>query len=122
MKGKLNDEIKRAGLEYLAREELELNSDRLRTFDDARLEFVTYVEAKFGLRIRDSKPSACGGQLSLSSGKGKGSSSPRDGCLKCCRAHFQRDCNLRKRKQGKFQRLIQRNQKCKPRCQRLRQR
>ena len=41
-------------------EELEkhliLNSNRLRTFEDARLKIVTYVEAKFGLRIRDSKP------------------------------------------------------------------
>ena len=27
-----------------------------RTFEDARLEIVTYVEAKFRLRIRDSKP------------------------------------------------------------------
>ena len=57
MKDKLDDEIK------LAPEELEkhmiLNSNRLRTFEDARLEVVTYVEAKFGLRIRDSKPS-CG--------------------------------------------------------------
>ena len=34
-----------------------LNSNRLRTFEDARLEIMTYVEAKFGLRIRDSKPS-----------------------------------------------------------------
>ena len=34
-----------------------LNSNRLRTFEDARLDIVTYVEAKFGLRIRDSKPS-----------------------------------------------------------------
>ena len=35
-------------------EELEkhliLNSNRLRTFEDARLEVVTYEEAKFGLR------------------------------------------------------------------------
>ena len=42
-------------------EELEkhliLNSNRLRTFEDARLEVVTYVEVNFGLRIRDSKPS-----------------------------------------------------------------
>ena len=59
--GKLDDEIKLAGLEALVPEELEkhliLNSNRLRTFEDARLEIVTYVEAKFGLRIRDSKPS-----------------------------------------------------------------
>ena len=58
---KLDDEIKLAGLESLVPEELEkhliLNSNRLRTFEDARLEVVTYVEAKFGLRIRDSKPS-----------------------------------------------------------------
>ena len=32
----------------------------------------------------------------LSSGKGKGSSSPRDGSFKCGGAHFQRDCNARK--------------------------
>ena len=32
---------------------------------------------------------------SLSSGKGKGSSSPRDGCFKYG-AHLQRDCNARK--------------------------
>ena len=37
-----------------------LNSNRLRTFEDARLEVVTYVEAKFGLRVRDPKPSDTG--------------------------------------------------------------
>ena len=96
LKDKLDDEIKLAGLEALVPEELEkhliLNSNRLRTFEDARLEIVTYVEAKFGLRIRDSKPSDTGlrghsdpmdvdavNSLSLSCGKGKGSSSPRDG-------------------------------------------
>ena len=94
-------------------EELEkhliLISERLRAFEDVRLEIVTHVEAKFGLRIRDSKPSDTGSRghsdpmdvdavnsLSLSSGKGKGSSSPRDGCFKCGGAHFQRDCNARK--------------------------
>ena len=60
MKDKMDDEIKLASLESLAPEELEkhliLNSNRVRTFEDARLEVVTYVEAKFGLRIRDSKP------------------------------------------------------------------
>ena len=64
MKDKWDDEIKLAGLESLVPEELEknliLNSNRLRTFEDARLEVVTYVEAKFGLRIRDSKPSDTG--------------------------------------------------------------
>ena len=60
MKHELGDEIKLADLEPLVPEELEkhliLNSKRLRTFEDARLEVVTYVEAKFGLRSRDSKP------------------------------------------------------------------
>ena len=64
LKGKMDDEIKLAGLEALVPEELEehmvLNSNRLRTFEDARLEIVTYVEAKFGLKIRDRKPSVTG--------------------------------------------------------------
>ena len=108
MKDKLDDEIK-LGLESLVLEELEkhliLNSNR--TFEGARLEVVTYVEAKFRLRIRDSKPSDTGSRGhsdpmdvdavdSLSSGKGKGSSSPRDGCFMCGKTHFQRDCNARK--------------------------
>ena len=65
------------------------------------------VEAKFGSRIRDSKPSDTGSRghsdpmdvdavNSLSSGKGKGSSSARDACCKCGGAHFQRDCNAPK--------------------------
>ena len=58
LKGKMDDEIKLAGLGALVPEELEkhliLNSNRLRIFEDARLEIVTYVEAKFGLTIRDS--------------------------------------------------------------------
>ena len=32
----------------------------MRTFEDARLEIVTCAEAKFGLRMRDSKPSDTG--------------------------------------------------------------
>ena len=67
---------------------------------------MSYVEAKFGLRIRDCKPSDTGARghsdpmvvdavMSLSSGNGKGSSTPRDGCFKCGGAHFQRDCNAR---------------------------
>ena len=52
LKAKLDDEIKLAGLESLVPEELEkhliLNSIRLRTFEEALLEVVTYVEAKFG--------------------------------------------------------------------------
>ena len=64
LKDKMDDEIKLAGLESLVPEELEkhliLNSNRLRTFEDARREEVTCVEAKFGLRIRDSKPSDTG--------------------------------------------------------------
>ena len=67
---------------------------------------MTYVEAKFGLKIRDSKPSDTGSRghsdpmdvdavNSPSSGKGKG----HRVCVmvfKCCGAHFQRDCNARK--------------------------
>ena len=60
LKNKMDAKIKLAGLESLVPEELEkhliLNSNRLRTFEDARLKVVTYVEAKFRLRIRDSKP------------------------------------------------------------------
>ena len=94
LKDKWDDENKLAGLEALVTEELEkhliLDTNRLRTFEDTRLEVVTYVEAKFGLRIRDSKPSETGlrehlevGAVStLASGKGKGSSSPRDGWFK----------------------------------------
>ena len=94
-------------LEALKTEELEkhliFNSNRLRTFDDTRLEIVTYVETKFCLRIRDSKSSHTGqcahsdpmdvdAVNSLSSDKG--SSSPRDECFKYARAYFQRDCNV----------------------------
>ena len=111
MKDKLNDEITLTGLESLVPEELEkhliLNSNRLRTFEDARLEVVTYMEAKFGLRIRDSKPSDTGARghsdpmdvdavNSLSRlAQEKGASSPRDGCVKCGGAYFLRDCNAR---------------------------
>ena len=60
MKDKLDDEIKLAGLESFVPEELEkhliLNSNRLRTLEDARLEVMTYMESKFGLGIRESKP------------------------------------------------------------------
>ena len=94
IKDKSGDEMKLVCLESLVLEELEkhliLNSNRLRTFEDARLEVVTCVDAKFSLRIRDSKPSDTGARghsdpmdvdavdsLSLSSGKGKRSSSPR---------------------------------------------
>ena len=64
LKGQMDDEINLVGLEALMPEELEkhliLNSIRLRIVEDARLEIVTYVEAKFGLRIRNSKPSDTG--------------------------------------------------------------
>ena len=110
MKDKLDDEIKLAGLESLVPEELEkhliLNSNRLRTFEDARLEVVTFVEAIFGLRIRDSKPSDTGARgrsdpmvvvwSTFSRLAKERSSSPRDGCFKCGGAHFQPDCNARK--------------------------
>ena len=49
LKDKLDDEIKLAGLEALVPKELEkhliLNSNRMRTFGDARPEIVTHVEA-----------------------------------------------------------------------------
>ena len=111
LKNKMDDEVKLTGLDALVPGELEkhliLNSNRLRTFEDASLEIVTYVEAKFGLRIRDFKPSDTGLREhsdtmdvdavdSFSSVKGKGSSGPRDGCFKCGGAHFQRDCNASK--------------------------
>ena len=55
LKNKMSDEIELAGLEASVSEELEkhliLNSSRLRTFEDARREIVTYVEEKFGKRI-----------------------------------------------------------------------
>ena len=110
LKDKLDDEMKLAGLAPFVPEELEkhliLDSNRLRTLEDARLEVVTYVKAKFGVIIRDSKPSETGSRghsdsmdvdavNSLSFGKGRGSSSPRDGFCKCAGAHFQRDCNAR---------------------------
>ena len=105
MKDNLDDEIKLAGLESSVPEELEkhlfLNSNRLRTFEDARLEIVTYVEAKFGLRIRDPKTPVTRvlvdtqiswmwmrSTLSRSSGNGKGSSSPRDGCFLSALVHI----------------------------------
>ena len=81
-KNKMNDEIKLASLEALVPKELEkhliLNSNRLRTFEDARREVVTCV----GFEIRDSKPSVTGlpehsevGAVnSLLSVEGKGSS------------------------------------------------
>ena len=114
MKDELDDEIKLAGPEALVPEELEkrliLNSNRLRTFVDARLEVVTYVEAKFGLRIHDAKPEDpvsrghsdpmdVDAVNSLLSGEGDGSSCPPDDCSKFGGAHFQRDCNARQRQQ-----------------------
>ena len=114
LKDKLDDEIKLVGLEALVPEELEkhliLNSNRLRTYLDARLETVTHVEAKFGLRIRDSKPSDTGARghsdpvevgavNSLSRlAREKGHRVRVMGVffLSSGGAHFQRDCNARK--------------------------
>ena len=51
LKDKMDDEIKLAGLEASVPEEMEkhliLNSNRLRTFEDARLEIAIYVQTKF---------------------------------------------------------------------------
>ena len=84
---------------------LMLNSNRLRTFEDARQVIVTYVGAKYGLRIRDSKPSASEARehsdpmdvnamksLASCTGKGRGPGSPRDNWFKCGGNSFQRDC------------------------------
>ena len=64
LKNKMNDEIKLVGLGALVPEELEkhlfLNSNRFRTFEDARQEVVTNVDAELGLRIRSSEPSDTG--------------------------------------------------------------
>ena len=104
MKDKMDDETKLAGVESLVPEELEkhliLNLNRLRTFEDARLEVVTYVEAKFGLRIRDPRPSDTGARghsdpmdvdavIFLSCVKRRGSR-VRDGCFMCGGAHSTR--------------------------------
>ena len=60
-KKKMNNEIKWAGPEALVPKELEkhliLNSNRLRTVEDARRAVVTYVEKQFDFEIRDYKPS-----------------------------------------------------------------
>ena len=140
LKDKLEDEIKFAGLEALVPEELEkhliLNSTRLRTFEDACLEVVTYVEAKFGSSIRDSTPSDTvtrgppdpmdlDAVNSLSSQKRNSASSQRDGCLKCSETLFQRDCEANRashgprvrakecgREEGEIQKKLQRFQKC----------
>ena len=90
----MDDEIKRAGLESLVPEELEnhliFNSNRLKTFEDAPSEIVTYVEEKIGLRIRKpseagfcerSDPTDVGVVSSLLSGKGNWSSASRGGCV-----------------------------------------
>ena len=57
LKHTLGDELKIGGVEALMPEEMEkqliLNSNRLRTCQDAQLEILSYVGAKFGLRIRD---------------------------------------------------------------------
>ena len=101
LKDKMDDEIKLAGLEALVPEELEkhtiLNSNRLRTLEDARLEIVTYVEAKFGLKIRDSKPSDAGFRehsdaMDVGAVNSLSRQAKKMGVLKCGAAHFQRDC------------------------------
>ena len=62
---------------------------------------MTYVEAKFGSRTRDSKPSDTGSRghsdpkdVDAISSLSSGSPSLRGGCFKCGGADFQRDCNV----------------------------
>ena len=72
LKDTLYDEIKFAGLEASVPEELEkhmiLNTNRLRTFEDARLKNVTFLKEKFDTRIRDSKPSDGSSRTLVSNG------------------------------------------------------
>ena len=108
LKDKLDDEIKLAGLEALVPEEHEkhliLNSNRLRTLR-MRVRRLRRTwrrslvqEVVISSRVtRDRVDTQISWMLMrsilpLSSGKGKGSSSPRDGCFKCGGAHIQRDC------------------------------
>ena len=88
MKDNLDDEIKLAGLESL----------------NPQLEPLANIR---GCASGSPNPSDIGSRghsdpmdvdavNSLSYGKGKGSSSPRDWCFKCGGPHFQRDCNARK--------------------------
>ena len=103
------DYLKTIQITYTAthgeKKHLILNSNRLRTFEDARLEIVTNVEAKFGLRIRYSKlgsrghsdPMDVDAVNSLSRlAKEKGHRVRVMGVFKCGGAHFQRDCNAHK--------------------------
>ena len=57
---------------------------------------MTYVEAKFGLRIRDSKPSDTGARGQLDPMDVDAVNSLSDGCFTCGGAHFQQDCNAHK--------------------------
>ena len=113
LKRKLDDEIKLAGLEARVPEVLEkhliFNSNRLRKSKEARLEIVTYVEAKFALRIRDagpgeaasraqSDPMDVGAVNSVAFGKRNASAVPRGGCFTCGGVHYRRDGNARKGK------------------------
>ena len=109
MKDKLDDEVKLAGLESLVPEELEkhliLNSNRLQTFEDARLEVVTYVEAKFGLIIRDSKPSDTGarGHSDPMDVDAVNPLSPRKGRMQCTQKQGQAIIRQRQSKQDMVQ-------------------
>ena len=97
MKDELDDEIKLAALESLVPKELEKHLILNSTFEHARLEVVTYVEAKFGLRIRDSKSSDTSSRghsvrmdvdavNSLSRlARREGHRDPRDGCFNLVR-------------------------------------
>ena len=100
----VDDELNLAGVEALLPEELEkhliINSNRLQTYDQARLEVATYVEAKTGLRIRDNKPSdnqvdpdaMDTSALSVNSLKGK--KGPNGGFYNCGGNHYAKDCNM----------------------------
>ena len=113
--GKMDDEIKLAGLEALVPAELEKHLiSQLQSPGDFRRCTSGNRDVRGGENWFnnsqtecDSKPSDTGfrehsdpmdvGAVnSLSSGKGNWSSGPRDGCFKCGAAHFQRECNASK--------------------------
>ena len=105
LKKDLDDELKLAGLEAPVPEELErhllLNSNRVRTFEAARVEVVTYFEAQdwldnlgvdthFNCGHGGSGPMDVEALASLGGGKGKGSG-PKGGCFTAA-IHVQRYC------------------------------
>ena len=110
LKGKMDDEIKRAGLESLVLEELENHLIfQLQPFEDFRgcalgdrdvrggeNWFKKFANRAKQFFCESSDPIDVVAISSLLSGKGKWPSDSRGGCFKGVAAHFQRDCNASK--------------------------